>query len=242
MRATLAILFSLVGLIMCGEEDDTPPPPRPAAPPAQATVTVTATSAPVGATVTGGGRLLGSTPLTTQVPVTPVAPGAPAPVYAFQFSMPGYMPATVNASPVNGSITLMAALVPMQAQPIEPARPITPQPVGLVERPRPTAPAAHDCVGAWAGTLAQSDGSRGQGTVRITGARGSCGGFTERWGSGQRCDYRLTGCEPSGNMIRASASAPGCTSVRMRLSCDASTMRFFEDDGRVTVSSTMTRR
>ncbi|MGE0791142.1 MAG: proprotein convertase P-domain-containing protein [Sandaracinaceae bacterium] len=115
-----------------GDDDDTPPPPpnvgtEPAnngtngttpvnnvvgAPPGQVMVTVTANSTPPGATVTGGGRELGVTPLQTQVPI-PAPQAGQVQTFAFTFALAGYQPATINASPANNQITITAALAPM---------------------------------------------------------------------------------------------------------------------------------
>ncbi|HEY8429771.1 MAG TPA: proprotein convertase P-domain-containing protein, partial [Sandaracinaceae bacterium] len=70
------------------------------------------------AMVTGGGRPLGTTPLQTQVPVPAPQPGE-VQTFAFQFTLPGYQPATINASPVNNTISITAALAPaVQPQPV----------------------------------------------------------------------------------------------------------------------------
>lgn len=122
--AMLAVLASCGG----GDDDDAPPPPTntapnvvtaapgvppaPAAPPGQVMVTVIANSTPPGAMVTGGGRELGVTPLQTQVPIPAPQPGQ-VQTFAFQFAMAGFQPATINASPVNNTISITAALAPM---------------------------------------------------------------------------------------------------------------------------------
>jgi hypothetical protein len=80
-------------------------------------VTVSAISEPVGASVTGGGRPLGTTPLTAQVPIPAPAAGQPAPSFDFVFTLPGYTPETVRASPVNGRIDIRATLVLAGATP-----------------------------------------------------------------------------------------------------------------------------
>jgi hypothetical protein len=126
MRTLLGLAIAVMVFIACGrDDDDRPPPPRnptttnsqnvvtpPPGPPGQVMVTVVANSTPQGATVTGGGRLLGTTPLSTQVPVPAPTPGQQQ-TFAFTFAMPNYQPATINASPVNNMITITAALAPM---------------------------------------------------------------------------------------------------------------------------------
>jgi hypothetical protein len=127
MRIILVTLISVSVLAACGEsEDDTPPPPpqtvntpfvngqptgQPVAPPGQVMVTVNANSNPPGATVTGGNRQLGVTPLTTQVPIPAPQPGQTQ-TFAFVFSLDGYQPATINTSPMNNVISITAALAP----------------------------------------------------------------------------------------------------------------------------------
>jgi hypothetical protein len=122
------VLMTTLGIAACGgDEDDTPPPPPPtgsapfvsppaqppvAQPPGQVMVTVTANSTPPGATVTGGGRQLGITPFTTQVPVPAPAPGE-VQTFAFTFELQGYQSATLTASPVNNTISITAALAPV---------------------------------------------------------------------------------------------------------------------------------
>jgi hypothetical protein len=88
-----------------------PAPPQAAAP-GQGMVTVIANSNPPGALVTGGGRVLGTTPLTQQVPVPAPLPGQTQ-TFPFTFTLDGYQPATLQASPVNGTISITAALAPM---------------------------------------------------------------------------------------------------------------------------------
>jgi len=78
-------------------------------------VTVAANSNPPGAVVIGGGRELGTTPLQTQVPIPAPQPGQPAASFAFTFTLEGYQPATINATPVNNTISLTAALAPAVA-------------------------------------------------------------------------------------------------------------------------------
>ena len=75
-------------------------------------ITVNAQSNPSGATVTGGGQPLGSTPLTARVPIPATAPGEPPPSFDFVFAKDGYQSATLQATPVNGQITITAALAP----------------------------------------------------------------------------------------------------------------------------------
>ncbi|GAB5549727.1 MAG: hypothetical protein SangKO_094870 [Sandaracinaceae bacterium] len=119
------LLAGLVLLGACSEEDDTPPPPpqtatgpvapnTPQAPPGQVMVTVVANSTPAGATVVGGGRQLGTTPLQTQVPI-PAPVAGQVQTFAFNFELAGYQPATINAAPVNNTITITAALAPATA-------------------------------------------------------------------------------------------------------------------------------
>lgn len=118
-----------------GDDDDTPPPPpntatapnvvQPTvhnAPTGQVMVTVIASSTPAGAIVTGGGRQLGTTPLQTQVPVPAPQPGQ-VQTFAFTFQLAGYQTATLNASPVNNTISITAALAPA----------VIPQQVGVVQ-------------------------------------------------------------------------------------------------------------
>lgn len=134
MRRMLSIcLAALLFVPACGsdDDDDAPPapqpnavvvPPVPAAPPGQVMVTVVANSTPPGAQVVGGGRSLGNTPLTAQVPIPAPQPGQPPQTFAFNFAMEGYQPATINASPVNNTIHITAALapaVPPQVVPVE---------------------------------------------------------------------------------------------------------------------------
>ena len=127
MRIIAATLMSVSLLAACGgDDDDTPPPPpqtvntpfvngqpaQPAAPPGQVMVTVNANSTPPGATVTGGNRQLGVTPLTTQVPIPAPQPGQTQ-TFAFVFSLDGYQPATINTTPSNNLISITAALAPL---------------------------------------------------------------------------------------------------------------------------------
>jgi hypothetical protein len=77
-------------------------------------ITVSAASTPAGATVTGGGALLGTTPFVTPVPVPAPTPGVTQ-TFEFTFQLPGYNPTTVTASPVNNTINLNAVLSPMVA-------------------------------------------------------------------------------------------------------------------------------
>lgn len=137
MRKLVVILSALVGLSLLpsagcgGDDDDAPPPPTTAtgptvtgvtpvvngqpqvvaAPTGQVMVTVAANSTPPGAIVTGGGRQLGVTPLQTQVPVPAPVPGQ-VQTFSFTFALAGYQPATINASPVNNTISITAALAP----------------------------------------------------------------------------------------------------------------------------------
>jgi hypothetical protein len=124
-----------------GEDDDTAPPVVP--PPAQVLVTVTASSTPSGAHVTGGGRALGTTPLQVQVPVPPPQPGR-VQTFQFTFAMPNYEAQTVSASPVNNTITLNATLVPI-SRPVAQVVPPPPQPdqqTPIVPRPAVVEPPA----------------------------------------------------------------------------------------------------
>ncbi len=125
LSAALAALLVACG----GDDDDTPPPPPPntatapiagnttapttnvVAPPGQVMLTVAANSNPPGAIVTGGGRQLGTTPLQTQVPIPAPQPGQ-VQTFAFTFELAGYQTATLNASPVNNTISITAALAP----------------------------------------------------------------------------------------------------------------------------------
>jgi hypothetical protein len=75
-------------------------------------VTVSANSNPAGATVTGGGRPLGQTPLSTQVPVPAPQPGQPPQTFDFVFTKDGFESTTIQAAPVNGVINITAALAP----------------------------------------------------------------------------------------------------------------------------------
>lgn len=113
------VMIAILGAALngCGgEEDDTPPPPTAAVgsvtgPTGQTLVTVVANSNPPGANVTGGGRPLGVTPLTTRVPVPAPAPGE-VQSFSFRFELAGHQTATIDASPVNGTISITAALAP----------------------------------------------------------------------------------------------------------------------------------
>lgn len=117
-RALLAGLTLVIAA--CGGEappaTPTPPapPPAPAVPEGMVMVTVSAASTPAGATVTGGGSLLGTTPFVTQVPVPAPAAGATQ-TFEFTFLLPGYTATTVTASPVNSTINLNAVLAPIVA-------------------------------------------------------------------------------------------------------------------------------
>jgi hypothetical protein len=117
------VLPVLLAALACGEGSAPPPPPSIGTVPVQpvvvqpvptglVSVTVTATSNPPEAKVTGGGRPLGVTPLTTQVPIPAPEPGQPAPTFDFVFEKDGYETATIRASPVNGVINITAALAP----------------------------------------------------------------------------------------------------------------------------------
>lgn len=87
-------------------------------------VTVSAASVPPGATVTGGGQMLGSTPFTTQVPVPAPAPGEAPQTFQFTFQLPGFEATTIAASPVNNTISLNAVLASLT--PTTPTIPGTP--------------------------------------------------------------------------------------------------------------------
>ena len=92
----------------------TPPPVNneaPQVPEDQVLVSVSASSQPTGASVTGGGALLGRTPFTTQVPVPRPTPGE-AQTFEFTFQLPGYQTQTITASPVNNTLTLNVLLQP----------------------------------------------------------------------------------------------------------------------------------
>lgn len=128
-RSRVGSFFILFALAIvgsgCGENTGSPAPsPAPTAalgqpvdpnqpPPGHVFITVAASSLPAGATVTGGGQMLGMTPLTVRVPV-PVAQPGQAQTFQFTFQLPGYQPATISASPINSTITLNAALAPIQ--------------------------------------------------------------------------------------------------------------------------------
>ena len=136
-------VLSLLVLAACSGGGGAPPPPPPQqgqgiqtqqgqtqiqAPPGQVLITVAASSMPPGATVTGGGRMLGRTPFTAQVPIPAPRPGETQ-TFQFTFQMPGYQPATLSASPINNTITLNTTLAPMTAAVATPT-PGTPTPGG----------------------------------------------------------------------------------------------------------------
>ena len=130
IRGTLWVLWVGVGtsLFRCAQDEPPPPPPAPVGVGAAAAtgkspaggtnvtdaieITVSAQSTPSGATVTGGGRLLGTTPFTTRVPIPATPPGQPAPSFDFVFAKDGFQSATLQATPVNGQIAITAALAP----------------------------------------------------------------------------------------------------------------------------------
>jgi hypothetical protein len=126
MRSTGWLLTAQGALLLVlgcsgGEAPPAPPvavppsvPAVPAVPPGMVMVTVSASSTPAGATVTGGGALLGTTPLVTSVPVPAPAAGETQ-TFAFTFQLPGYLPTTVTASPVNSTVNLNAVLSPIAA-------------------------------------------------------------------------------------------------------------------------------
>jgi hypothetical protein len=127
MPLTVALVLSVSA---CGGETPaTPTPPvatppatppgTPAVPPGMVMVTVSAASTPLGATVTGGGTLLGTTPFVTQVPVPAPTAGAPQ-TFEFTFQLPGYTATTITASPINNTISLNAVLAPMVALGVNP--------------------------------------------------------------------------------------------------------------------------
>lgn len=119
-------VLALAVLAACSGGGGAPPPPPPQgqgiaappapgqiqAPPGQVLITVAASSMPQGATVTGGGRMLGRTPFTAQVPIPAPRPGETQ-TFQFTFQLPGYQPATLSASPINNTITLNTTLAPM---------------------------------------------------------------------------------------------------------------------------------
>jgi hypothetical protein len=100
-----------VGTPPVGTPPGTPPGTAATTPPGTIMVTVSASSSPPGATVTGGGALLGTTPFVSAVPVPAPTPGV-AQTFEFTFQFPGYNPTTITASPTNGTITLNAVLAP----------------------------------------------------------------------------------------------------------------------------------
>ena len=123
--STAALALALLARAVraaCSGGGGAPPPPPPQggapqqfqAPPGQQLITVAASSVPAGATVTGGGRMLGQTPFTTQVPIPAPRPGETQ-TFQFTFQLPGYQPATLSASPINNTITLNTTLAPMMA-------------------------------------------------------------------------------------------------------------------------------
>jgi hypothetical protein len=112
----------------CSGRTEAPPQTVRAEPPAipadQVLVSVAAASNPPGATVTGGGALLGRTPFTTQVPVPRPRPGE-AQTFEFTFQLPGYQTQTITASPVNNTLTLNVLMQP-DAAVAPPGTPPTP--------------------------------------------------------------------------------------------------------------------
>lgn len=145
MRYTLILLAtSLLTIAGCSGGSSTPPAPvsvvtppttagapptSVAVPPGQVLVTVAAASTPPGATVTGGGQVLGTTPFTSQVPVPAAHPGETQ-TFQFTFTLPGYQATTITASPVNNTISLNAILAS--------AMPAVPPPVTGVGLPPTT--------------------------------------------------------------------------------------------------------
>lgn len=89
--------------------------PGATAPPGMTLITVVANSTPAGATVVGGGSELGTTPLTTQVPIPTPAPGQQPPAFDFEFRFPGFRSTTVQATPLNDMITVQATLLSEKA-------------------------------------------------------------------------------------------------------------------------------
>lgn len=163
--ARALILVVSIALVACGGDgDDEPPAPPPTAAPAPlgSMVTVHASSSPPGATVTGGGRVLGVTPLTTQVPV-PAAEPEQVNVFPFVFRLPEYRPATINASPINGQIFVMATLAPIAATP-------PPDLGGAAVAPPSANPFRRG--DAWRGSYVCSQGPTSM-VLRITGVRGN---------------------------------------------------------------------
>lgn len=146
MRRPITISTAVLALAAlaaaCSGGGGAPPPPPPQgqqpqaqqgqtqiqAPPGQVLITVAASSMPPGATVTGGGRMLGRTPFTAQVPIPAPRPGETQ-TFQFTFQLPGYQPATLSASPINNTITLNTTLAPMTAAAGTPT-PGTPTPSG----------------------------------------------------------------------------------------------------------------
>ncbi len=135
-----SLLGGLVGVTACSGGSTPPPPVSAAVPPpsgvavpptsvavapGQVMVTVAAASTPPGATVTGGGQVLGTTPFTSQVPVPAPNPGETQ-TFQFTFTLPGYQATTIAASPVNNTISLNAVLASAM-----PATPPGPTGVGM---------------------------------------------------------------------------------------------------------------
>ncbi len=133
MRVGILCASWVAVMVGCGsgESGGVTPAPAPATalqqpsdpnqpPPGHVFITVAASSLPPGATVTGGGQMLGMTPLTVRVPVPMAAPGETQ-TFQFTFQLPGFQPATISASPINSTITLNAALAPVTAVSEEPA-------------------------------------------------------------------------------------------------------------------------
>ncbi|MGF1464830.1 MAG: proprotein convertase P-domain-containing protein [Sandaracinaceae bacterium] len=124
-RLAPVLAFALAGAgcgLLPGEDDEPPPPPPTGSgpqdgtpttpvPAGQVMITVVANSTPEGATVVGGGRPLGTTPLTAQVPVPAPTPGE-VQTFSFTFTLDGYAPTTIDASPVNDTISITAGLAP----------------------------------------------------------------------------------------------------------------------------------
>lgn len=118
LRALLTGLSLVIAACSGGEPAPIPTPPATPTPPAipagMVMVTVSAASTPAGATVTGGGSLLGTTPFVTQVPV-PAPTAGVTQTFEFTFLLPGYTATSVTASPVNNTINLNAVMAPIVA-------------------------------------------------------------------------------------------------------------------------------
>lgn len=98
------------------------------APPGMTLITVVANSTPAGAVVVGGGSELGTTPMSTQVPIPTPAPGQEVPTFDFEFRFPGFRTQTVQGSPLNNMITVQATLVSEKAAEQAEAQAAEPEP------------------------------------------------------------------------------------------------------------------